>query len=132
MPAMLADEQIGGGTVRRTFKFGDTQVFAGHPLTAEQIIGIPRANRRALVEKTFIDIYPKPPTDLAPAHELPRDGERHVVSSGFGKFDVIEGRKLNSAPLTKDEAMTLAGKGAVKRKGKKGKKKPRSVKPTGN
>ncbi len=33
---------------------------------------------------------------------------RYVVSRGFGNFDVIEGRKLNDAFLTKEDAEALA------------------------
>lgn len=121
---MLSEDQIGGGVVRRGFQFGDEYVKSGKRLTAEQIVGMPIANRKALVEKQYIDVYPKAATDLAPV-EAPAGatGERHVVSSGFGKFDVIEGRKLNSASLTKEEAMTLAGLAGKKSKGKKGKAK---------
>lgn len=114
---LLREGEIGGGTVRRTFKFGDEQVFSGKTLTADQILGMPINNRRALIEKGYISVYPKAPD--APAAKREAKGERHVVSAGFGRFDVIEGVKLNEASLSKDEAMELAGKVKKKSRSKK-------------
>lgn len=104
---MLRANEIGGGTVRRTFRFGDAAVFAGKTLTAEQILAMPEANRRALIEKGYIVVYPKPPETETVA--APAKGKRHVVATGFGRYDVIEGRKLNKKALTKEEAQALAG-----------------------
>lgn len=102
---MLAQE-IGGGIVRRGFTMGAERVRSGRELTKEELLSMPPANRNALVEKKYIELYPERPA--AP-------GQRHVVSAGFGRFDVIEGRKLNASPMTKEEANKLAGK----KKGKK-------------
>jgi hypothetical protein len=61
---------------------------------------MPVANRQALIDKRFIEVFPKDATGA---------GERHIVSAGFGKYHVIEGKKLNEFPLTKQEADALAG-----------------------
>lgn len=100
---MLRDADIGGGTVRRTFRMGTEQVRMGRPLTEAEIMTMPVANRRALIDKGMIIVYPRTP--VVPSG----DGERHVVARGFGKYDVIEGHKLNDKPLTKDAARALAG-----------------------
>jgi hypothetical protein len=95
---MIQAENIGGAVVRRTFKLGDKHVFSGHPLTRDQVLAIPVTNRRALVEKGQIEIFPRP-----------QGWSKHVVSTGFGRYDVIEGLRINSDPLTREEAYALAG-----------------------
>ena len=97
-------DHIGGGIVRRTFKSGEHRLTSGTKLTAEEIKRMPVANRQALIDKKYIDVYPK-----APGGGDGVKAERHVVSAGFGKFHVIEGRKLNDVPLSKDQAQALAG-----------------------
>ena len=96
---------LGGGIVRRTFRNGDVQQKAGDYLSADQLLTIARiapANFQALVDKKYIETYPRAPGGGEGV-------ERHVVSAAFGKFDVIAGRRLNAAPLLKDEAYALAG-----------------------
>lgn len=93
-------DDIGGAVVRRTFQFDSRRMRTGDRLTRDEVIGMPAPNRNALIEKQYIDVLPR---DIGGA-----GGERIVVNRGFGKFDVIEGRRLNTEPLTKDEAEALA------------------------
>lgn len=94
-------DDIGGAIVRRTFTFDTRRLKTGDRLTREEVLGMPGANRNALMEKQYIDVLPRAAIDP--------DAGRFVVNRGFGKFDVIEGRKLNAEPLaTKDEAEALA------------------------
>lgn len=106
MPTMIGSNEIGGGFVRLRFMDGTTTMKPGTPLTAEQIKSWP--NGRRLIQTGHIAVYPP---SLA-SHESAARGivshERHVVSRGFGHWDVIEGRKVNDHALTKDEAEALA------------------------
>lgn len=95
--AIIRQEHIGGGIVRRTFTRGLETLRSGHELTREEVLKIPTANLQALVDNGKLSIFP--PSGL---------GEHHVVSRGFGKFDVIRGHVLNDAPLTKEEAEAMA------------------------
>ncbi|MGH6821930.1 MAG: hypothetical protein ACREC4_00310 [Methylocella sp.] len=63
---------------------------------------MPAANYRSMIENRILEVWP----DIGST--TPIDGERYVVSLGFGRFAVIEGRKLNDAPLTKEQAAALA------------------------
>lgn len=101
MTAALRDEQIGGGVVLRRFTNGANPVVVGTRLSREEILGI--KNRRTLIGSDAISVYPR-----APEAEPTAPGERHIVHNGGGRYDVIEGRKLNSGPLSKDEAEDLA------------------------
>ena len=101
-------DQVGGGVVRRSFSSGGKRIASGARLSAEEIKAMPVANRQALIDKRFIEVFPK---DIAAA------GERHVVSAGFGKYNVIEGKKLTEFPVSKQEADAIAGaKRATKKK----------------
>lgn len=96
-------EQAGGAYVRRRFIFGERDMIAGDQLTAEEVVSIPRANLMALINTGKIELWPG-----APDGAQTFVAERFACNRGFGKWDVIEGRKLNDAPLTKDEAEALA------------------------
>src|SRR6185437_8489857 len=98
----IAESDIGGARVRRTFTMGGERLFAGHMLTSEEVLALPLANRRALTGSNYLEVWPKAP------NAAPANAERHIVSNGFGKFSVIVGHKLNEHPLTKDEAERLA------------------------
>ena len=91
----LPERLIGGGYVRRKFN----GLSSGHHLTREEIMAMPISNRRAAISLGMIDVYPQAPGG---------PGERFVVNRGFGKFDVIEGKKLNDDALDKDTARVLA------------------------
>jgi hypothetical protein len=98
--------EIGGGVVRRRFTMNGETLPVGTHLTAAQIASI--ANGRSLIRIGHIHTYPRIPGSAAE-----QSGNRFVVNLGFGKFDVIEGRKLNDEPMTKDDALVLAGGGAI-------------------
>lgn len=92
--------EIGGGYVRRRFNIGADSIPAGTHLTAGQLQKI--GNLRVLVRNGNIETHPPAPAQP----DVP--AERFITNLGFGKFDVIAGRKLNDRPLTKEEAEELA------------------------
>lgn len=96
----ITDQDIGGARVRQKFTRAGEVLFAGKQLTADEVLAIPMANRRALADAGYIEIFPRPPITSV--------GERHIVHLGRGQYDVIQGLKLNQAPLSKDEAEELA------------------------
>lgn len=98
----IADQDIGGARVRRTFTRGDHRYKMGDMLTRDDVLNIAVANRRALSDSNFIEIYPR-----AAAAPLP-NMQRFVIGTGDGRFNVIEGYKINEKPLSKDEAQKLA------------------------
>ncbi|HVM96147.1 MAG TPA: hypothetical protein VMT89_07145 [Candidatus Acidoferrales bacterium] len=113
----MADNEIGGAIVRRTFRSGGRQLFTGARLTAQEVLSFPKANRNALAEKRYIDLIPK-----ADQTSVAAKGERFVINAGFGKFYVIEGKKLNDEPIDREQAYALAGTEAppkVQRRSKK-------------
>lgn len=113
MIGSFRDQDIGGAVVKRMF--GGLK--AGDVLSREQVLAMPGANRAALINLGKIAVYPmrgggaaieQVAATAAPAPEIEHT-KRHVVSRGFGKYDVIEGAILNTDPLTKDAAKALAG-----------------------
>lgn len=94
----MKDADIGGARVRRTFTRGEQQLKMGDMLTAEEVLAIPIANRRALTDSNFIELYPKAPGS---------GGDRMMVGVGKDEFNVIEGRVLNDEPLSRKEAEKL-------------------------
>ncbi len=100
---IVRDENIGGAFVRRTFTMVGGPVPVGKQLSRAEVLAIPSLNRQALIDGGKLDIYPP----AAGAHE------RHVVSAGFGKFHVYEGRRVNTDPLSKEQAEALAAEGGA-------------------
>lgn len=99
--------QIGGGRVQRTFTFGSRRMLAGETLTGDELRSIRTQNRNAMVEKGFILLWPK---DAGESFgQSPSCSVRFVRPLGFGRYDVIEGRKLNEDYLDKEAAYALAG-----------------------
>lgn len=93
---IVREENIGGATVNRLFNRIGNPVRVGQTLTREEVLAFPARNRQSLIDGGYLAIHPR----VA--------GETHIVSRGFGKFDVIEGRKLNVDPLeSKEEAEAL-------------------------
>jgi hypothetical protein len=92
--------EIGGGFVRLAFSDSARRYKPGEALTATQIKAF--HNHRRMIDIGKIAVYPPAPSMA----QLPHP--RHIVSTGFGRFDVIEGRKINDKPLTKEEAEKLA------------------------
>jgi hypothetical protein len=99
----LGGVEIGGGIVRRRFSHNGEYLLAGQRLSAETINRM--HNGRALITSGRIVVYPKVEQSAAPDKE-PR--ERHVVGGIGGRWDVIEGRKINERHLTREEAERLA------------------------
>ena len=104
---MIGSNEIGGGYVRLKFTDSERSYKMGEPLTAEKIKSF--HNYRRLIDVGMIAVYPPP-------HKGTLNGngniqaaisERHIVSAGFGRFDVYEGRKLNQKSLTKEDAEKL-------------------------
>lgn len=116
----IRSEDIGGGTVKFGFRAGTTFLRAGTQLTAEQISKFAPSNRQALIDKGMLAVWPKATenkpqpanvsVDSSPAPEPSgAPAQRHMVHTGRGNYDVIEGRKLNDGPLNKTDAQSLAG-----------------------
>lgn len=108
-------DMIGGGRVVRRFSNGDKWVEPGTILDGDFIRSLPQANRNVLLQNN-IAVWPKAQTggfasatESASADGAER-GERHVVSLGFNRFNVIEGVRLNDEPLSRSDAYALAGK----------------------
>jgi hypothetical protein len=100
MAVEIVEQDIGGARVRRTFTNGDRHMKAGEQIGREALLALPRANRRALADAGYIEVYPR-----APQAE---PGERIVVGVGKDKYNVIEGRVINKTPLSRSEAEELA------------------------
>lgn len=97
--------QLGGGVVNRTFNFGGKALLRGHVLTAEEVRSIRPLNRSSLIDRGYLSVWPKG------QHANPPEGSvRFVMPIGFGRgYHVVEGRRLNDEPLSKEEAYKLAG-----------------------
>ena len=105
---MLRDEQIGGGFVRLGFNIGDRRTKAGERLSREAIMKMPISNRRTLISSGKIEVFP---IDTgAPIAAPTEPADRHLIHLGRGYYDVIEGRKLNAEPLTREDAVALAAR----------------------
>lgn len=93
---MIDGQLVGGGYVRRRFysPSQNHEFLPGEAVTGDQLRGF--RNLTALVEGHYVDVYPAAPK-----------GERFLVSVGKGLFDVVEGRRLNDLPLSKDDAEEL-------------------------
>ena len=97
---MVALDQLGGGVVRRRFSRGGEIILAGHVFSGEELRSFRSANLRALIDKGVIEVWPK--------HAIAGErGARFPIHQGFGKYDVVEGRKLNTEPLTREQAQAL-------------------------
>lgn len=107
---MIADQDIGGARVRRVFTRVGKPVKGGDMLTGDEVRAIPIANRRALIDAGYIEVWPKS-SDAATTAELvtlkAKIAERHIVHRGQGKYDVFAA-KINDEPLSKEDAEDLA------------------------
>lgn len=106
---IVREEDIGGATVRRLFNRIGDPVRVGMVLSREEVLRFPSSNRQSLIDGGYIAIFPPAPEVLAPP-----TAELHIVSRGFGKFDVIDGTKINGDPLEsreEAEALVAAKKG---------------------
>ena len=100
-PWELKQYGCGGGVVRTAFRMGTQWVKSGTRLTADQIMSMNSRNRMALIERGCIAVWPKG------GDEPISKGKRYAIHVGGGRYDVIEGRRLNEASLTREEAQTL-------------------------
>jgi len=101
--------QIGGGKVERPFRMGDRSLPRGTVLSRDEVMSIRISNRGSLIDKGYLSVWPRDAIAQQVAqHSEPQ--ERHVVNCGFGRYDVVEGRKLNEQYLDKESAYLLAGK----------------------
>lgn len=99
-----ASFDIGGAVCRRLIeRGGEVWKRPGERLTEEEVGSISRANLVALRDSGYLQIFPKQDAAIAPALE-PMVTSRFAVHTGAGKYDVIEGVKLNDGPLSKEEA----------------------------
>jgi hypothetical protein len=109
MPLEIADKDLGGARVRLTFqtilKDGSTRRFkANDQLSAEDVLAWPMANRRALTSAGYIEIYPR----QAAGRQAIQKGDRFIVQARKDQYNVIEGRRINDQPLSREEAEELA------------------------
>jgi hypothetical protein len=104
---MIGSNEIGGGYVRLKFTDHERSYKMGEPLTAEKIKSF--HNYRRLIDVGMIAVYPPPHKSTLNGIETApvAVSERHIVSAGFGRFDVYEGRKLNQKSLSKEDAEKL-------------------------
>ena len=100
----ISVQDIGGGRVARTFTRGSDRLLRGRVLTADELLAMPIANRRALVDGGYIEVWPK---GSAGAAGPTTPGERFMVQVAKDKFDVIEGHKVNAEPLSRKAAEQL-------------------------
>ena len=105
--ARLPRDRLGGAQVFRPAHIGGKVRRVGDILSADELRAIPRQNLRALMDQRFIVAWP---VGATPATEhVTSKGDVFVVNRpGTSRFDVIVGRKVNAAPLTKNEAEELA------------------------
>lgn len=104
--------------VGRAFQLGERRVAMGEQLTRDQLMAMPSANYRALVENRFIRVLPIvsgiiPLPTQNPSPRSQSSGERHSFMTGFGKYTVIEGTVLGTK-LTKADAEALVKSVAAK------------------
>ena len=117
----LQPEEIGGGRVRTKFHTGGRDRLRGEIIDADEMRTWKRTNLLNLMERGYIECWPKHVTVLHqerqdealrnPAVSAPSDEgdiRRIVISKGFGSYDVIEGRVLAKG-VSKAEAHSLAG-----------------------
>jgi hypothetical protein len=105
----IADADIGGARVRRMFSMRGEQVQMNRHLSADEVLAIPIANRRALIDGGFLEVYPK----RSPAKHMNEARFVIRVSKEKEEFDVITGYKLNDKPLSRVEADRLAGRNSA-------------------
>ena len=99
---LLVDEDIGGAKVLRQFNKGGQNLKAGTVLTAEEVLSIPIANRRALIDSGYLALSAK-------GHSK-EPAERYMIQTGKGAYDVIAGHKLNKKALSREEAEDLVNR----------------------
>lgn len=105
----ISDERIGGARVTRRFTLGGEAMMAGHIFTGDQVRAIPAANRRALIDSSYLEVWPLAAGAGDAESDSGKPPERHAVHTGGGRYFVFEGRPLNEEPLTREQAEVVAG-----------------------
>lgn len=121
MPMRVPLDQIGGARVVRQFRMNGEIVKVGTMLTPPQIMAMNPVNRAHLIDR-FLQVWPKPmvksppssdaDSGAGPTERATSDGgllARHVVPLGFGRYDVVQGTKLNEKAVDRQTAFALAG-----------------------
>ena len=101
MMQMMQDDEIGGAVVRRNINMGGRQLHNGDRLTREEVLAINRPNLKSMVDNRFLVLQMRGPGS----------GDRFAVHQGRGRYDVIEGRRLNAEPMDKDAAEAMVAEG---------------------
>lgn len=107
-------DEIGGARARQTFFTAGRQMRRGEEIPLEQLRQWPTMNRNVMIEKGYIEVWPKSVSFSRPEPAVERDDEpeantqRIIVPRGFGRYDVIEGVVLASN-VDKDRAHAIAG-----------------------
>jgi hypothetical protein len=99
----LARNNIGGAIVCRGFSLSDG-AHARPGTTLSEALVRAMKNRMALESAGYIKIFAKNPIQAAPPEG---DAKRYIVHCGQGRYDVIEGTRLNTEFLSKEEALEL-------------------------
>ncbi|MGH6845795.1 MAG: hypothetical protein ACRECU_14000 [Methylocella sp.] len=99
---MISAPDIGAAVVRRTITVSGIKLPPGHKLSLDDCARMRPANYWSMIKTRIIELCPEQ------SHGNTPHGERHIINIGFGRFSVIEGRKLNDTPLTKEDAQALA------------------------
>lgn len=103
--------QIGGGKVERQFRMGEKLLPRGTVLSREEVMSIRTSNRSSLIDRGHLSVWPIEAVAMQKIQQHSSEPqERHVISSGFGRYNVIEGRRLNEQPLDRESAYLLADK----------------------
>lgn len=105
----IADADIGGARVVRAFNRGSEYIKRGQYLSSDEVLALPIANRRALIDGGYLEVYPK----RSPAKRMNEARFVIRVSKEKEEFDVITGYKLNDKPLSRVEADRLAGRNSA-------------------
>lgn len=115
---IIREADIGGAEVKRHFNGAAGKQFSPRDrLTREDVLAIPVNNRVALIDNGYIVVFP--PDDAAHAAAEQMHGDVFFISRGFGKYDMIRGKKLNSEPLSQEQAVALGYVVPVDKKSKK-------------
>src|SRR5258706_3819190 len=100
---------IGGGKVERPFGRGDKPLPRGTVLTGDEVRSIRTSTGPALIDRGYLAICPMEAVAQQAQHSS-EPQERHIVNCGFGRYNVVEGRRLNEQALDRESAYLLAGK----------------------
>lgn len=120
MRAMHID-RIDRAMVTFAFRAWGKWLRAGTVIGHDELARMPVNNRNALLDKGFLYAWPKEAGPMAISKPKPitvdereEKLERYVIARGFrgnGQYDVIEGRRINDEPLSKEAATALVEAG---------------------